>query len=461
MELIEEKIQISVGPPPKKSKVIKIIAGVIILIAIGVGVCLYTKAWDPFWNPFRPSPEEVIEKMVIEMGELKAVHSRAEMSIEAKEDTKEGFKISMDFASDSDNTDPKNPKSAGDFYITLAFEGMQFSLAGESKTIGEDSYFKLTTIPALAFLEPFFEMLGIDLGEIKGQWIKFDMAEETQKAKEEQEEMIQKFQTLFKDKKLYIVTREFADKEIRNVKTYHYLVALNKEEIKKLIPGIFEILWEAFPPSNLGFPMTPSVPGKEEILTEILEAFDEFFEKVGEITAELWIGKKDNLLYKIKGEKEIDLAEINPGTEGKIIIKIDMDFSDFNQPLIIEAPEEFKTIEEIFSPFLEEFFKISPSTPFQEPELEDWDTRGKTELLQLQTLIESDYEKYGYSQFGPGPMAFTPGENPCAYPYQWISNIENPQKYCVWICLEGGRFFAISHKGNQELDNPPINLDCW
>lgn len=384
MEPIEEKIQTLVEPPRKKSRLIKIVAGIIILIVVGVGLSLYTRAWDPVWNPFRPSPEKVIEKMALEMGRLKTVHSRAKIDIAGKEDIKEVFRLSMDFDSDSDSTDPQNLKSAGDFYIALAFEGMEFSLAGEVKAIGEDSYLKITTIPALPFLEPFFEMFGIDLGEIEDQWIKIDqeqlmkilgvsitpeMEEEMQKEKEKQEEMIQKFQTLLKDKKLYIVKREFPDKEIRGVKTYHYLVALNKEEIKKIIPGIFEILWEYFPPSNPGFPMTPPVPGKEEILTEILEAFDEFFEKVGEITAQLWIGKKDFYLYKIKGEKEIDLAKIDLKAKGKIIIKIEMDFSNFNQPVKIEEPEEYKLLEEIFSPMFPSMFL--PPVPEGLPQIEE------------------------------------------------------------------------------------------
>ncbi|MBZ9572148.1 hypothetical protein KJA15_02365 [Patescibacteria group bacterium] len=385
MEPIEEKIQISVGLPSKKSKVIKIIAGIIILGIVGIGIALYSRAWDPLWNPFRPEPEKVIEEMAIKMGELKTVHSETKIDIEAKEDTKEAFKISMAFGSDSDNTNPKNPKSVGDFNMALAFEGMQFSLVGESKVIGEEFYSKLTTIPALPFLEPFFEILGIDLSGIKNQWIKIDevqlmrillgslytseIEEEMQKEKEKQEEMIENLKSLLEGKRLYVVKREFLDKEIKDEKTYHYLVALNEKEVKKIIPELYKILI-----STIKFGPPPTEEQWKEFQEKLSIELDKSFEKLGEITAEFWIGKKDMLLHKVKGEKEIDLSKFDKTKKGKITIKIDMDFSNFNQPVEVEAPEEYKTLEEIFKiPFFPppisyspefEYFPLESKIPF-------------------------------------------------------------------------------------------------
>lgn len=456
----------------KKLIILKVIACVIIPVVIGVGIVLATRVWDPLWNPFRPSPEEVIGKMAMEMGGLKTVHSRTKIGITGKEDAKEIFKISMDLAGDSDNTDPENPKSAGEFYIALAFEGTQFSLAGENKNIGEGVYIKLTTIPALPFLEPFFEMMGIDLKQIKNQWIKLDMEEETQETKERQEEMIQKFQSLLKDKKLYIVRKEFSDKEIRNQKVYHYLVALNKEEIRKLMPELFEILWESYlgPQFQMMQPLLspeeePAEP-KEEIRTEFLKSVDEFLEKISEITAETWIGKKDFYLYKIKGEKIIDLAKFDPTAKGKISIKFDMDFSDFDKPVKIEAPEEFKTLEEILGSMGE---MISES--LLESQSRARDARRQADLRQIQTATEIYYsEEWKYLQsktmpaaigtYLPSPLV-DPGNGPCPGSYQWISNVKDSQKYCIYACLENGKFFAVSHKGSKELDRAPTNLDCW
>lgn len=375
----------------KKLVILKVIACVIIPVVIGAGIALATRVWDPLWNPFRPSPEEVIGEMAVETGRLKTVHSRTKIEITGKEDAKEVFKLSMDFAGDSDNTDPENPKSTGEFYSVLAFEGTQFSLAGENKIIGEDSYIKLTTIPAFPFLEPFFNMLGLDLNQLKDQWIKLDLEEfmkelmeisgvpvtsemeqELEEAEQRQQEMIQKFQALIKDKKLYIVKREYPDKEVRSEKTYHYLVALNEKEIKKIIPELYKILID-----TMKFGPSPTEEQWQEFQEELSRELDKFFAKVGEISAQVWIGKKDYLLYKIKGEKEIDLSKFQEQERGvvplppqskptgMITIGLEINFSNFNQPLIIEAPGEYKTLEEIFK--IPAFF---PSSIPYSPELE-------------------------------------------------------------------------------------------
>ena len=78
---------------------------------------------------------------------------------------------------------------------------------------------------------------------------------------------------------------------------------------------------------------------------------DELFESVGEISAEIWIGKKDKFIYKIKAEKEIDLNKFKGETKGIIIGKLDIEFSNFDQPVEIKAPESFKSLEEILGQF--------------------------------------------------------------------------------------------------------------
>ena len=69
-------------PQKKKSKILWIIIGGIILVVVG-GIlgALATRVWDPLWNPFRPEPTEVIEKMTLEMEKLKTLHSRTKLEI--------------------------------------------------------------------------------------------------------------------------------------------------------------------------------------------------------------------------------------------------------------------------------------------------------------------------------------------------------------------------------------------
>jgi len=421
-----EELKIS---PVQKRKlfVFKIIGGLIILVLVGFLISLYTRAFDPLWNPFRPKPEKVIEKMALEMEVLKTVHSKAKIDFEEIEDTKESFKISINFGGDSDNSDPKNPKSAGDFEAALAFEGMQFSLAGEGRVVGETSYFKLTTIPAL----PFLTMFGIDLSEVKDRWIKIDqesimdwlksimgqiptpgIEEMFKKQIESQKEMEEKLEKLIVGKKLYLVKEELKDEKIDKIKVYHYIVALNKEEIKKLISEIMGIYYDMTFEAMIEVIPEQFKPSPEEIEREKQEAIkdlkrnlDEFFEKIGEIEGEVWIDKKDNLLYKIKGEKEIDLSKFEEKTQGRISIKFEMDFSNFNQPVKIEAPKEYKTLEEIFGGSLIEI------------QARARDSRRREDLNWIRYQIETSYytlEKYPQAKTIPTtPVPIDPGSGPC------------------------------------------------
>ncbi len=330
------------------TSIIKIIIGVVILgVAVG-GISLGSKLWDPIWNPFRPSPERVIEQMQSNMGVVKTLHLEGKIDITSKEDNKE-FTMSMTFDGDSDISDSQYPKSTTNLDITMAMEGMEFSFGIETKVIDEIYYLKLTKIPLPA--QSLLAVFGIDMNLIKNQWIKVDeevlrglsratpyMTQEL--SKKQEKAMIEKLQGIFIERSIYYVKEELPDEEIREKKAYHYLLALDKEEIKQIIPELLDIMIE--------FGFTPVVSISEE---EISNKIDEFFEGVGEISAEIWIGKKDKFIYKIKAEKEIDLNKFQGETKGIIIGKLDVEFSNFDQSVEIKAPEFFKSLEEILGQF--------------------------------------------------------------------------------------------------------------
>jgi len=45
--------------------------------------------------------------------------------------------------------------------------------------------------------------------------------------------------------------------------------------------------------------------------------------------------------------------------------------------------------------------------------------------------------------------------------YQGFTSADKAAEYCVWTCLEGGKFFAASEKGTATLDTAPTALSCW
>ena len=261
---------------------------------------LYTQIWDPLWNPFRPGPEIVLAEMSANLSKVKTLRTQADFEIDGRDKTDAFlFTISGDIEANIDNTDFESFKTAANFDIVFSAEEMEFSLTGETRTIGDISYFKLTAIPSLPFLEPMFAAHGIDLKEFKNQWIKVDKEniekitgkKYAETEKENQKEIIKEITGLLQGKTFFKVEEEFADAEFEGKIFYHYLISLDKDIVQNIMP-------------------------------EIIDA----------ITAEIWINKKDHLPYKIEVAQEIE---------------VNVNLSNFNQPVKIEPPESFKTLDEL------------------------------------------------------------------------------------------------------------------
>jgi len=357
----------------------KIIAIIVILVFVGVGgtaAALYTKTWNPAWNPFRPSPSTVLSDMTIKMSNLKAVHNEIVLSIEKKGGDGE-ISMKIEISGDEDQTDIDNPKSRGDLSASVSSGGLTGSAAMEFVTIGQTLYLKLTTLPLPSFLGAEGESLSELLDMVKDQWIKIDEESFAELSKtfgqeyqpsmsqEKQKELNSKVIDLFKDSKFYDVKEELDDEEIEGKMTYHYLLTLDKEGIKKLIPDIMKLVMEDYMADE---EMEVSKEEIQKVLEDFPELVDKFFEKVGPIDFEVWIGQGDMYLYRTKFEKEInfeDFEESLPGLVeeslpaeqiGKVLVSMDLNLSKFNEPVQVEAPEEFKTIEEVIESIMMNFF---------------------------------------------------------------------------------------------------------
>ena len=302
----------------------------------------------------RSTPEEIIKEMNVNMAGLQTVRSETTISIEITEPEMNIFSMSLSANSDTDKTDPENIKSAGDFDIDLGGEGMLFTLTGKAIAIGDTSYIKMTTIPALPMIEPVLQMMGLSASDFKKKWIKIDeestknmfgntwtseMETEMETNKELEKQITDEIQNLFLTSNFYAVKQELPEEKINGETAHHYLVSLQKEETKNLFLEMFRIMEES---QNESF----SLSGEE--LIEFSQEFGEFFDKIGGMEAHLWIGKYDRYLYKFQLDKTIDAGSLQEGEEGKIVINMIMEFSNFDQPLNITAPEDFKSLDELF-----------------------------------------------------------------------------------------------------------------
>jgi len=419
--------------PAKYSKelIIKIIVGVVVVGAVGTGILLATQIWDPLWNPFRPEPEKVIGEMFENMAELETLHTEIKIRIV---NTEEGINISMVLKGDSDGTDPENPKSTLDFDFGITGEqpDEKMFLEGQIKEIGENSYFKLNVIDGL-ILEEMLMMFGIDSSKIKRQWIRYDSETTAEflggisSDEELSEEQQGKIEEIFARSEIYYVKEELKDEKINGKKAYHYVLALNSEELAEVMTAAFEISAEE---SDL---LNVSIFAKD-----IKKSVNEFFDEVGEITVDFWIGKKDKFLYKVELEKEIN----------EFSFDFEMEFSNFDEPVTIEAPEDYKNLEDVLG--------VPTGGFFIQNQQQMTDSRIKSDMAQMRAAAEmiyyDDYDSYAnvkcenelYMKQICDDLMIYAGMEPVIH--------QSKDKYCAYIPLTIGMSigtgYCIDSSGN-------------
>lgn len=342
-----------------KTILIKIIAGLVIAGAASAIGALYTQIWDPMWNPFRPEPEIVLEQAGMKFLEAKTFRSK--IDFELRQSNKEEVNFTLKAEGEQDLTDSVISRLAAKFDTVFSGEGMELSAAGDIVEIGEVVYLKLADVPAIPDLDLTLALLGINLKEFKNQWIRineeslkktFGEEYEPVEVEEKLESLMRGVGDLLKDKTLFKVEKELPDEEIEGKKFYHYAVSLDKGAFKSFLTETLRLGLKYAPEEE-----KEKAGVSEEITDKFLDDFskvwEEFLQKIEEtngITVEVWIGKRDKLPYKIKFEKEIDITQLTEKEEGMIAIKFNADFLGFDQPVKIEAPQNFKTLDEFIKP---------------------------------------------------------------------------------------------------------------
>jgi hypothetical protein len=241
--------------------------------------------------------------------------------------------------------DNKNPLKY-DFYIS-----------GEERLIKNDLYFKLTEID-VGELENILIMFGVaGIEEIKDKWIgvktdkqKEIASEQEINAQQDLKEATDKIVKILLDKKVYDIT-QLKDNSGIEGKEYHYRISLNREKMINASPEIYNILKVYFDKYN---PLQGEVSLQDEVSLEYFQEFiNNILDKAGDISMDLFIGKKDNFFRKVLFEKNLDISKIsdqyNEGSVIKISCKIEN--ANINNPIYVSAPEEYENLEDILSSF--------------------------------------------------------------------------------------------------------------
>ncbi|MEA3344256.1 MAG: hypothetical protein U9Q16_01050 [Patescibacteria group bacterium] len=440
----------SIPPSHEKSStglVIKIVIGVVLIASIATGIILDTKIWDPSWNPFRENAEKNVEKMIDKMMEVKTMHYDMKIEMDAINESliEESFKMTITAEGDSDQRDKENPKSSEDFDVIVSAEGMEFNLAGEVKSVNKNNaYFKLNTMPMIPGIGSLFMALGLNVNEIKGKWIKIEQddsneAYDIDKLTKLSKGFEEKIKEIIVGEKAYYVKETLNSEKIGGQNMYHYILSPNKESIKKIVFEYVEVIF------GLG-EITMSAEERQELEGGV----DKFLEKSGGVDIEVWIGKSDDYLYRIKFEKDIDASVVDEGSQNRLIVKFDMNMSDFNKPVKIEAPEDFVEFNDLFNvPSYDDYYQLENDYPLYYPESykDDDIIQNLMYLMATAALIHDEKNEYTflYCAYDEETWSFCndiidAGGNPIIH--------SSVNEYCMYSLLNEGDYYCIDNKGH-------------
>lgn len=418
-------------------------------------------------------------------GELRTFRSEIEINVIIRNE--EEKTLTAKLLTEVDKTEIENQRVKGNFDFKFLQRGEEFLFDGENILVGENYFIKFNQFPSLSFLTD----IGFYPNAIKNRWIKLDfeslkellvdlesefevpdLVENFERSKLIQKDIEEKLRNLLVGEKLYLIKKELPDEKIDKKNAYHYIFALNRKEIKKLLPEIMEIYFQGIF-RLLPEKFQPLPEEKENFVTDLTEKIANILDKVGEIEGEIWIGKKDLLIYKMEVKKSIKLADLTNGKEsGNLNFKLDINFSNYDQEINIVEPAEFLAIKKVFEEIFGPVIKMH--------QIQERDKERKSDMELIKSALDfyyTIYKNYPVSKTMPNEIKIKinekeeclfsncerpkdPDFGPCP-DYQWISNLKNPQKFCAFACLENGKFFAVSHKGIQELEELPKTLDCW
>lgn len=258
--------------------------------------------------------------------------------------------FSYDMTGKINQSDKEKIRTQTDAQISLDMGGMAFNVDLEAVMIEQMLYLKVKQIPF-----PFSLMLG---STFSNKWWLLDMDElqkkQVEMAKASGEDLMtyssltsdprkmieleEKINAAIIKHKLMKVEEKLADEKIGDVNTYHFRVSLNEENLDDAASDIYAIILD-----QLSDDERKAV--EEEVDDDVLDiVLNQIQDVITKAEGELWIGKKDFLMYKTKFDIGFDLANINiedveiPTDSFSGMISGNFEYFNHNKGVNIEAP---------------------------------------------------------------------------------------------------------------------------
>lgn len=357
---LQDQPQVVDGNPSnirKKSHIFAKLFIVLIIIVILGGVGLYAAAqyginlpWNPFstisWNPLKPNHAEIISKMLTAMKDVKSRQTTINGEVSAIASTTPQSKLTFSITSKNDTTDANNPKGDATFLINYTEGGSTLSpLEINASMIAVDKalYVKLNN----AVLPANSSYSGLDILSIKDKWLRADENSfktllqsassqtgmpDVSFAQTDNSMLARQITDLVATGNVLTVSKQLGDQVISGHDSYHYLITIKKDKIKDLFQKIL-LLQDQGSAADASNSFATGMA--EALLTPVFDA-------VGDVNMEIWIGKTDYMLYQVKFDKTI----------AQWALKFNMTNSDFNKPVVEQAPASAGKLEDVMLPLL-------------------------------------------------------------------------------------------------------------
>jgi len=339
--------------------IVKFLMVLIIIVVLGAAGYTYAGQYFPLpysnilLNLFAPTPETVINNMMTNMKNVKSEQTKIKGDIVATSNKANVGQVSFSIDGGNDVTDIKNPKADYKLTMNLTIPSQSpSSISAGAEIISVDSvaYFDLNNYIGKG-------ISGFNVDKLmQAGWLKIDS--DSVKAISQAEgsgvnngtvtlpannqDLVQKIQNLVLSENMLSVDKQLSEQVVSGQNTYHYSAKISKDKLKDLINKM------------IALQIQPGAAGASNSMigSMINSAVGSITDAMGDINLELWIGKKDFLLYEVKLDKPIDINKIFPGANAQVDIKFDMVNSNFNKPVAVQAPASSQKIENVVIPLM-------------------------------------------------------------------------------------------------------------
>lgn len=338
------------------------------LFAVAAFVVLSVSACNLFM-----SDEEVINKMMTRMAGVESYSGETQVSgAMAVEDVPS---VSFEFlmsgnAYNKNVAEGEESDAAFDYNIdgNVEAQGQAMSFNADMKFLDEAMYFKVNTLPMIPLM---------DFSELTNKWIvldfnaisELDPTVSASVAQPDFTDLMTYANELYQESNIFTLKEDLGSDKVGNNRVYHYSVDMNKEALAEMM-------------MKIALKMAEDQNIDEADLAEAKEDMMTAFESLEIKNLELFIDKSDFYLRRMVMDMELSDPE---GQEGTVSIQIDGLYDNFDKEVVIEAPEDASSFEELVAAL--GAHAINSFAEDNDIEMEEWDAE---DVLELESGLHPD-----------------------------------------------------------------------